>query len=526
VADEWTSLHCALHCTPETADAFLTGELAQLLEAHGADWFFIRYGEGGPHLRIRVRGAAAHLAGPLADLAAKLPSIAGPWPSTHGDVHEVPYMPETARYGGVAALPIAEEVFVHSTRVALRAIAQTPRRAARLTTATDLAVVTALALGPGEAGAAQWLRRHARGWQHAENVELLPAHRIHTHVNSAYSLQRESLVRRVRHLAAAGGSLPGPLGDWYRVVRDADTCLRAETELDDDRRRWVWASQLHMLCNRLGIVPDEERALCHLAARALLDGADADSYFPAGADAPDLRYLERSKFHIGRRSDSASRETQPHAPVGGTPLPSNPLPDITLHEALTRRVSTRGQLAGPMTAADLGTLLWNSFAETHHTGSRPHRPYPSAGALYTARLRVFALEVEGVEPGCYEAVPAERSLLRVGGLPATDDLKALSPYFTRTADDTFAVGLDRAPALLGLYADLGLLRRRYGLRALRLGLLEAGHLAQTLLLAAAALDLACTPVNGINDDLAHELFGLDDLEQPLQYLLPLGRRTA
>ncbi|OSZ55473.1 hypothetical protein OQI_38330, partial [Streptomyces pharetrae CZA14] len=72
--------------------------------------------------------------------------------------------------------------------------------------------------------------------------------------------------------------------------------------------------------------------------------------------------------------------------------------------------------------------------------------------------------------------------------------------------------------------DLGLLRRRYGLRALRLGLLEAGHLTQTLLLTAAAFGLGTCPLGGLHDDLAHELLGLDDLDEPIQYLLPLGRR--
>lgn len=37
-------------------------------------------------------------------------------------------------------------------------------------------------------------------------------------------------------------------------------------------------------------------------------------------------------------------------------------------------------------------------------------------------------------------------------------------------------------------------------------------------------DFAGTPMGGFHDDLAHELLALDDLEQPLQYLLPLGRR--
>ncbi|KOX11614.1 hypothetical protein ADL04_00515 [Streptomyces sp. NRRL B-3648] len=114
-------------------------------------------------------------------------------------------------------------------------------------------------------------------------------------------------------------------------------------------------------------------------------------------------------------------------------------------------------------------------------------------------------------------------MLPIGPAPSVADLKALSSYFSRPADDPDAVGIDEVPAVLTVHLDLGLLRRRYGLRALRLGLLEAGHLTQTLLLTAAAFGLSTLPLGGLHDDLAHELLGLDGLDEPVQYLLPLGR---
>ncbi|MFF8730396.1 hypothetical protein ACF073_28535 [Streptomyces sp. NPDC015171] len=36
---------------------------------------------------------------------------------------------------------------------------------------------------------------------------------------------------------------------------------------------------------------------------------------------------------------------------------------------------------------------------------------------------------------------------------------------------------------------------------------------------------AILPLGGLHDDLAHELLGLDDLDEPIQYLLPLGRTS-
>ncbi|SDY97574.1 thiopeptide-type bacteriocin biosynthesis domain-containing protein [Amycolatopsis xylanica] len=500
---EWTSLHCFLHCTPEVADEFLLADVAPLLADQA--WFFIRYGEGGPHLRIRVRDADPDLADRLHVLASKLPELKGSWPSKHGEVREIPYVPETSRYGGPLALPIAEEVFTESTQVALRVIAETPVRADRLSVATTLAVATGRALGMDRLETARWLRRHSRSWQHAAGVSLLPAPVIHAKVNAVYAGQRQALIGRIEDAYAP---------DWSDAVSAADSSLDL-----GEARTWVWASQLHMLFNRMGVVPDEERAVCLLTARALLD--DDETFF--GEDGPDTQYLEHSKFHIGARAESAAKTIPVPERSGGTPLPHSPLPPVLLGETLTSRVSTRGALTGPLTANDLGTLLWNAHAETHRTGGHAHRPYPSAGALYTARLRLFAMAVDGVEPGCYEVVPENRALRRVGNLPSTEDLSALSGYLLRPPDDPYAINVEAAPVMLGLYVDLGVLRQRYGLRALRLGLLEAGHLAQTLLLVAAALGLGGTPINGFNDDLAHELLGLDDLTQPLQYLVPLGR---
>ncbi|WP_339151258.1 thiopeptide-type bacteriocin biosynthesis protein [Streptomyces sp. F41] len=558
----WLSLHCFLRSTPEDVDAFLTEEVAPLLDGlvaggEAGGWFFIRYDEGGHHLRIRVRGAskptAASLADALAKAAGQLPDTGagadtGTGQAEHAEVRAVPYVPETARYGGPAALPMAEEVFVRSSRVAVRAVRETPRGSARLALAIDLAHATALACGPDRLAAAQWLRRHAAGWRWAEDVPLLGPRYVHARVNSVYALQRDGLVSRARAVRQAldDGTAPPVLTDWYDAVRDADQALRSG--LPQPGRPHIWASQLHMLLNRLGLAPDEERAVCRLAARTLLDRGEDPSYFPDDHTSPDRQYLERSKFHLGREEDSAPRDVPPRDPVqeqvrepsGGPvvrrclelPLPAGPFPAAELRTVMNSRVSRRGSLTGPLDAATLGTLLWGAHASGHESvlrfadgGERlmRHRPYPSAGALYTAGLRLIALDVEGLAPGTYQCVPDRRSLRYVGPAPALDDIRSLSSYLSRSGDDPDGIVPDALPVVLGLYADLGRLRERYGLRALRLGLLEAGHLAQSLLLTATALRLGTTPLGGFRDDLAHEVFGLDDLDQPLQYLLPVGR---
>ncbi|GAB7183853.1 hypothetical protein ATKI12_3684 [Kitasatospora sp. Ki12] len=542
-AARWRSLHLALPLPAHEADAFLTADLAPLLdELADTDWFFIRYGEGGPHLRIRLRtpgpppaeraaDLTTGLATDLTRLAARRTPLDGPWTPTHGEVTEVPYQPETERYGGPALLPIAEEVFTHSTRTAvqaLRALEAAP--GSRLPLALDLAHTTASALGLDELAASRWLRRHAASWRWVTEFRALPGAAVHTRVNTVFARQRQALAGRARALRAAldAGTAAPWLGEWAARVADADARMRAVAPPEAaDRLLWVWASQLHMLFNRLGVGPDEERAVCRLAARTLLETAQPFTFFPTDHHAPDHQYLERSKFQIGRTEDSTLRDLPP-APAprpqpGDILLPGAPLPAVTLAEALHTRRSTRGPLTGPLTAATLGGLLWSAYAPGEGTG---HRPYPSAGALHTVRLRLVALAVDGLPAGTYQCLPVHRSLRPIGPAPALDDLKALSSYTARPAADPAAIGIDDAPAVLAVYLDLAHLRRRYGLRALRLGLLEAGHLTQNLLLTSAAHGLGTTPLGGLQDDLAHELLGLDDLEEPIQYLLPLGRPST
>ncbi|MFD0265105.1 SagB family peptide dehydrogenase [Streptomyces sp. NPDC127106] len=417
----------------------------------------------------------------------------------------------------------------------------------RLAFAADLAHATAYALGMDRLTTARWLRRHAAGWRWVTDVPLLPGSAVHARVNSVYAAQRTGLARRAagvrEHLAA--GTVGGWLGRWADRVREADALLRAGTtpagstpDTAPETTAWIWASQLHMLFNRLGVTPDEERAVCRLAARTLLETDEPPGFFPQGHTAADVQYLERSKFQVGRGEDTALRSLPAPRPAAAGPelaLPADPLPEVPLGAVLADRSSLRGALAGPLDAGTLGALLWNSLSESSRS-EQPladgtartlvHRPYPSAGALYTARVRLLVLDVAGVPAGTYDCVPEGRALRRIGPVPEPSQIKALSTYLSRPSADPDWIGIDGAPAVLAVYANLGVLRRRYGLRALRLALLETGHLAQTLLLTASALGLGGTPLGGFHDDLAHELLGLDDLEQPLQYLLPVGRRNA
>ena len=165
------------------------------------------------------------------------------------------------------------------------------------------------------------------------------------------------------------------------------------------------------------------------------------------------------------------------------------------------------------------------------TGPGRRRPYPSAGAKYAVRLRLLARDVAGVPAHQYDVDAESRLLLPTGPVPTDAELATASMWFragpaTQSADTPASqerIDLSALPALLGVYVDLPVLRATYGLRALRFGMLEAGHLAQNLALTAAATGLGLGMVGGFYDDIAHELLLLDGVDEVLAYLLPVGR---
>ena len=67
-------------------------------------------------------------------------------------------------------------------------------------------------------------------------------------------------------------------------------------------------------------------------------------------------------------------------------------------------------------------------------------------------------------------------------------------------------------------------RFKYGERGYRFALLEAGHAAQNMLLAATALALAALPLGGFYDRRLDELVGADGLDEATLYAIALGGR--
>ena len=176
---------------------------------------------------------------------------------------------------------------------------------------------------------------------------------------------------------------------------------------------------------------------------------------------------------------------------------------LSLVEAIAMRRSVRDFADQQLSNGEIAQLLWATQGETDPRG---FRAAPSAGALYP--LEIYLVTREGL----FHYEPGGHSLTRL----REDDLR----------DALWRVGLHQdslrqAAAVVVMTAVIERTAVRYGERAERYVLLEAGHAAQNLLLQAVALDLAAVPIGAFDDQGVQAALSLPQDHAPI-YLIPIG----
>ena len=206
----------------------------------------------------------------------------------------------------------------------------------------------------------------------------------------------------------------------------------------------------------------------------------------------------------------------PHRPF--VTLPPAALGEATLGDAITARRSTREYGTAPLGLHDLATLLHTAYGVTGTLGdtSRTARAAPSGGALYPLELYVACLRVEGLDRALFHYDPSRHGLELLRAIESSEEVAALTPY---------AELLAPAAAVVLMTGMLWRSRFKYGARAYRFTLMEAGHAAHGLLLAAAALRLAAAPVGGFFDRRVDAFLDVDGLYETSLYLLAVGAKS-
>lgn len=203
-------------------------------------------------------------------------------------------------------------------------------------------------------------------------------------------------------------------------------------------------------------------------------------------------------------------ETDMAPQLSGTPSSRIDLPPartegaVSLEAAVAGRESVREFTDRAVGLAELGQLCWAAQGLTRDGRGRTS---PSAGATYP--MEVYLLTADGL----FHYQPAEHALER------SSDRDRRGPLAAAALDQD---AIRDAPAVFALVGVPSRTERRYGNRAWRYVFMEAGHVAQNLLLQAGALGLAGVPIGAFDDAACNVVLGLP-ANQQLLYIVPVGQ---
>lgn len=243
-----------------------------------------------------------------------------------------------------------------------------------------------------------------------------------------------------------------------------------------------------------------------LEAGAVVDGADAWRVFHAqgsvgstlgtAASAEVVAELQRGRY----RPEAAAGDAIPLTPARGA------VRDL----AMARRSMTPDTPPSTPDLERLSTLLASSnfVRDADPSGSVKTGGNASAGALYGLIVHVVLrapLESPdgGLPAGVYWHDPFEQCLLPLPGeAAAAEELFIPEPNCDQL--------LRRGGPLVFISAEVGGPARKYGPRAYRYALIEAGAAMQSAYLAATELGIPLRAIGGIDDSATHAYLGLPD----------------
>ncbi|MFD2171146.1 lantibiotic dehydratase C-terminal domain-containing protein [Tumebacillus lipolyticus] len=316
---EWAGFHIFYHHFEKQDDLLLDCLFPAVrklqAEGHCREWFFLRYWEGGPHIRIRFlqpseqveayirEQAVAFIEAnpPQAEMSATayyanhkfdgeaVDRDSLPWYGS-GSIVRLPYEPEFKRYGGSAAMEVSEDLFNSSSDLVEQVLRATRGEyQKRMNIAMDLMLLTALCLGVRVEDVGMFFERYMYSWQ--TFVDQPEAQRVK--IGELYERQRDVWKPRFRTLVEFVNSDQEFLfyRQWVDQLKRAfarleEIALRGELvcPYDDDpvdserRRRYAIASiavsQIHMTNNRLGVLMSYEHYLSCMLRLMAADQVD------------------------------------------------------------------------------------------------------------------------------------------------------------------------------------------------------------------------------------------------------------
>lgn len=192
-------------------------------------------------------------------------------------------------------------------------------------------------------------------------------------------------------------------------------------------------------------------------------------------------------------------------------LPQPHLPSISLKQSLMDRKSTRKFSNIPLSASEIGNLLYYSAGLRNHSSTYGNRFYPSAGARYPLEIYILSLNTE-LPKGLYHYYLKSHSLEKLCKFN-TSEMKS---HFNQS-------WISKSGLLILITSVFNRTTMKYGDRGYRHILIEAGHLGQNIYLNANALKLSCCAIGGFIDDNLNKLIDIDGVKESIIYIHAIGK---
>ncbi|MFL5830023.1 MAG: SagB family peptide dehydrogenase [Solirubrobacteraceae bacterium] len=267
----------------------------------------------------------------------------------------------------------------------------------------------------------------------------------------------------------------------------------------------------------------------HLASRT----PSGSRFLSAAQDAAEMQQQAFASSQAEAAPPAAKTyPDRPLIPLAARRPDDSGWPARGLLDALYGRRSTRRFTADPVSLDELAAILQvaGGFVDPleHAPGPAALRTSPAAGALHPVEMYVDASSVDGLEAGMYHFAPTR------GGIEALADGDGARVAGTGAAvtgaagkRSLDAVGgqpwLAEAPVLILYTAVIERLQWRYrSPRAYRDLLIGLGHLSQTVLLLASAMNLGAVFATAVCDEDLERLIGIDGTSEILLGVAALG----
>jgi len=178
--------------------------------------------------------------------------------------------------------------------------------------------------------------------------------------------------------------------------------------------------------------------------------------------------------------------------------------NVSLEDALARRRSVRQFSSEPVKRSQISQLAWAGQGITEP--QRGLRTAPSAGSIYPIEL-IFA-----TQEGLFAYRPMDHSLLQIGD----QDVRSMLAAAALGSESVAAAGCDIIVA-----GDVRKLTDQFKDKARTYLRLEAGHIAQNILLQAVCLDLGAVPIGAFDTSQVRKVCRLRRNLEPL-YIICVG----